>query len=264
MKNFTVFLMIILNIIFSLSTNKEVELMNYDDNDNQNANISTELTVVTLNSYIGGNCGKNVEDIASLLAAQNPDIICLQEVDLNTERSNVGDMMKLIAEKLSMNYIFFPSIELGSGYYGNGILSKHPILSTSISYLPSENFEQRSCGKAVISINGMPIDVFCTHLSYESLSTRTQQFSSLNEELKKSERFILCGDFNVESFKEFELISAQMINTENKPYSTYTTGDYYEYLDNIIFSDLFLHLESGMIETDLSDHNILIAKLSLS
>ena len=51
----------------------------------------------------------DVDAIARAIKAQNPDLVALQEVDVNTVRSGKINQAALLAEKLQMNFLFCKS-----------------------------------------------------------------------------------------------------------------------------------------------------------
>ncbi len=70
-----------------------------------------------------------LERIIEVIESQNPDLICLQEVDRDVLRSRHDDQPKLLAELLGVADSFFQmNVKLKSGGYGNLILSRWPIV----------------------------------------------------------------------------------------------------------------------------------------
>ncbi len=62
------------------------------------------------------------------LAAKNPDIVLLQEVDDLVPRSNHDCQVELFAHALNMKYFAFQrNVRLKRGHYGNAILSRFPL-----------------------------------------------------------------------------------------------------------------------------------------
>src|SRR5260370_42707016 len=77
--------------------------------------------------------GTHFDRIAGAMASQQPDLVILQEVDLNARRSNRVDVAQELAKRLSLNYVFAPEFqELGQGssahpaYHGPAILTSLP------------------------------------------------------------------------------------------------------------------------------------------
>lgn len=79
--------------------------------------------------------GYKLEKITEELIALNADIVFLQEIDVNCERSGYVDVGTCLAKALHMNYLYTSEFEelhsplrephtQGGGIHGNGILSK--------------------------------------------------------------------------------------------------------------------------------------------
>ncbi len=90
------------------------------------------MRVLTYNIHkgIGGRDRRyRIERIAEVIATQNADFVCLQEVDRNVGRSRFDDQPKVLAELLGVSESFYQlNVKLTSGGYGNLILSRYPIV----------------------------------------------------------------------------------------------------------------------------------------
>lgn len=217
------------------------------------------------------NCdnGKKIEEIASEIQREAPQIVCLQEVDWGAKRSDRQEIVKQLAECLSMNYLFIPSIPFEGGLYGIAILSVYPLKnSTRISLSVQKGEEARVLAMATVEINGKTVEILNTHLSFESTESRQNQFAVLRENTEAAERFILCGDFNVENYSEFDALGAvQTVNNVATNYRTYVPTaeetDLFLGLDNIVVSADMQIQNSRMVNTTVSDHNMLVADIIL-
>ena len=80
-----------------------------------------------------------MEKIIEELKGFEADIICIQEVDIDCERSNNVDTGKEIGRALGMNYVFVCEFEelkselrdkitQGGGFHGNAILTRYEII----------------------------------------------------------------------------------------------------------------------------------------
>ncbi len=81
------------------------------------------LRVLTFNiRHCAGNDDViNYDRTAAVINGMEPDVVCLQEVDYMTTRSNKVDQLKTLADKTGMNYYFSKSIAYQGGEYGNGL-----------------------------------------------------------------------------------------------------------------------------------------------
>jgi len=114
--------------------------------------------------------------IASTLADQQPDIVCLQEV-WSTEDG--VDQARHLAEPAGLHVARTTERFHKGVSFGNAILSRWPILETESRPLPptGRTGAHRFVLYALIDADGGPIPVFCTHLSYrfDESALRDQQ-----------------------------------------------------------------------------------------
>lgn len=226
-----------------------------------------ELTVMTYNVKDCDN-GEKISEIAEEIQKYNPDVVCVQEIDMNASRSGKRNILKELSEKVQMNYCFFPAIRLQGGTYGIGILSVYPLENCALQPLDvRKGDEERILASAEISVNGQTVHIYNTHLSFEDRQTRLQQIKTLNTVISQNTPFILTGDFNTESFQEFSYLSGvYAANTEETPYQTYIGDDadtVFRSIDNIFVHDNFEMKDVTLGTSTASDHRPLIAAICL-
>ncbi len=144
----------------------------------------------------------DIEAITQAIREQNPDLIALQEVDVNTGRSGKLNQAEEIAKKLGMNFFFAKAIDHDGGDYGVAILSKYPMSETKISRLPTQastKGEPRVLATAKITLpGGKTIRFGSTHLDAQKEDTnRELQIKEINR-ISANEKLplIIAGDFN--------------------------------------------------------------------
>ena len=167
---------------------------------------SNELKVMSYNIHIGNPPSKrgiiDIESIVNAIKAENPDLIALQEVDVNTGRSGKINQAEIIASSLEMNFFFAKAIDHDGGDYGVTILSKFPISETKIhrlTTLSGTGGEPRILATAKIHLNnGKFIRFGSTHLDAQEKSVnREVQIEEINQlALKETLPFIIAGDLN--------------------------------------------------------------------
>ena len=88
------------------------------------------LLSYNIHKGIGGRDRRyRLERIISVIEAENPDIICLQEVDRHCRRSSHDDQPKLLVEYFKLDsHLYQANVSLKFGMYGNLILSRWPFL----------------------------------------------------------------------------------------------------------------------------------------
>ena len=143
----------------------------------------------------------DIDAIVKTINDQNPDIVALQEVDVNTVRTGKINEAAIIAEKLKMHFFFAKTIDHDGGDYGIVILSKYPLSETKIHRLPTiegTKGEPRVMATAKITLkNGVSIRFACTHLDAANSANRDKQIAEINT-IASTETFpmIIAGDFN--------------------------------------------------------------------
>lgn len=163
-----------------------------------------EITVMSYNIHHANPPSKegviDLDAIAAVINKHMPDVVALQEVDVNTKRSGMNEA-SLLAEKTKMNFYFARAIDYDGGQYGVAILSRQPLHGGQTHPLPTAagtNGELRVLSTAWIEINGKKIVLACTHLDAQRSDTnRVLQIKALTGILaKETSPVILAGDLN--------------------------------------------------------------------
>ncbi len=143
----------------------------------------------------------DVEAIAKVIKSQNPDLVALQEVDVNTIRSGKGkNQAEQLAKLTGMYYFFSKAIDYEGGEYGVAVLSKFPIKKTfqiPLPILPDQKEELRTVAAVTIAISKNKDIVFAsTHLGLKE-PNRLFQSEKIIEKFKEMDMpVIIAGDFN--------------------------------------------------------------------
>lgn len=233
-----------------------------------NAAGTDTLTVMTYNVKNCG-AGEKIADVAADIRAEDPDVVCLQEVDRNVKRSGERDELQALANELGMNYVFFPAIRLQGDTYGVGILSVYPL--TDCEMVPLETRredEDRVLASAAIRVNGQTIMIYNTHLSFEDTDQRQKQWAFLQQTLQQETNpFVLTRDFNITDIAEFSnLTGVTAVNNAQTRYETYLgdgSGGGMLCIDNIFVSDKLTVANHRLANTTVSDHRPLVAEIQL-
>jgi len=126
--------------------------------------------------------GKNWSDVGEVIKESKADIIGLQEVDRNQERTRHQDIPQKLANALGYNFFYSPSIDNGSdAHYGNCILSRFPIKDSQSYFLSSDDewsgdpeTEPRTLLETEIEVHGKSLYFFTTHLGYSKKFQNTK------------------------------------------------------------------------------------------
>ncbi len=161
----------------------------------------------------------NLKGVAELINRLSPDILFLQEVDINSKRSAFINQVQWLLNHTTLNHAvyapqwradYIPSHRLGRMNSGNAILSVAPLKDAQRIALPlisEQNFVvryfylRRNLLHTQTILNGKTIDLLNTHLSaYAQDGTKKKQINIIAGYLdslsQMSRPFILGGDFN--------------------------------------------------------------------
>ena len=162
--------------------------------------------IVTYNVHrcVGNDRRLDVSRVAAVLAALNPDIVALQELDVGRRRTNHVDQAHEIAELLEMACHFHPAFRVEEELYGDAILTSLPERLVKRGALPGHPrmpaLEPRGALWVEVEVDGRPVQVINTHLG---LVPREQQIQAAHlagaawlghEDCRFP--VILLGDFN--------------------------------------------------------------------
>src|SRR3989344_1726543 len=212
---------------------------------------------------------KVISQIGEMLNQQNLDIVGLVEADNGSWRTNGQSQIQMIAERLSMPFIFnsckysefvqkFPIL----GKQHNAILSRYPVSSTIHRF--KTGFKKGVLISKIGSSGKAAVTILLTHLSL-SRHTRFQQIGELVSLLKKIKTpVILMGDFNAlpDSSEITELMAETglAIVAHGDTFPSWAPNKSY---DHIFVSHDIAIRKSSVLPQKLSDHLPLIAELEI-
>lgn len=158
----------------------------------------------------------NLDLLYAAIRELDPDILMVEEIEVNSRRSAYVDMVRGILAHTDLNYAayfetwnsrYVPSEGLGRVNLGNAIFSRHPITRaeripqedrTDMDALTSTFYLHRAVGRAEIDVAGKPITALVVHTeAYDNDGTKQRQLAQIHE-LARAEAgpFVLGGDFN--------------------------------------------------------------------
>lgn len=194
------------------------------------------LKVATYNIKAGYYHHDTMDQIAQLLIDESPDIVGLQEVDLNGKRDGAAkrDQMKYLAEKAGYQYYHFaPAVSLSNtkvvptaeqlasktNLYGHGILSKYPIKFDKTIYPAAqvENAELRTVDRYEITVGDKVIAFYNSHLNGTIANAQYKEIQ--NDYMAYDEYAIFMGDMNAVPSKLTDLNADRFeLLTDYDPY----------------------------------------------
>lgn len=162
--------------------------------------------ILTYNVHrcVGTDRRLDVGRIAEVIAAQAPDIVALQELDVGRARTGGVDQAHEIAHRLGMAFHFHAALKVEEELYGDAILTAHPERLVQVGPLPGyariPRLEPRGALWIAVEIDGLEVNVINTHLG---LVPREQQIQAAFlagpawlRHPACSGSTILLGDFN--------------------------------------------------------------------
>ncbi|WP_290789467.1 endonuclease/exonuclease/phosphatase family protein [Flavihumibacter sp. UBA7668] len=218
----------------------------------------------------------NMQAIAAVINAEQPDIVLLQEVDKNTGRNGYNkDQSAELGAMTQMNVAFFSATNVGQGFYGVAILSKYPLSNIRKQLLPkgTAGEEQRVVGFAQVDLPGRDsLVAMVTHLQHNSADSRLLQVKELvNIASAIKLPLLMGGDLNEQPtaapfFSIFDNSFTRTCITGNCP-NTFPSNnansiiDYLAYRPSNAFS---VQSHKVVMETFASDHLPLVSELTIN
>lgn len=239
-----------------------------------------KFSVMTYNVHgcIGRDGKPSPQRIAEVIAIFAPDIVTLQELDVNRIRTGVVDQPRVIAEDLNMYFHFNPSFGVEEEQYGNAVLSRYPLRLIKAGALPSlpnrSGLETRSALWVSVEIAGTQVQIMNTHLGLKR-SERTAQVEAITgpDWMKAAgfrAPFLLCGDLNCgQGSRVYRILAAILKDVQcplhGRPQKTWPSMLPFSRLDHIFASGdlnvLDCQVPHGRFLRNASDHLPLIAEL---
>lgn len=242
------------------------------------------LKVLTYNvhSCLGTDGMLSPHRVARVMQREQPDIICLQEVDMHRARTGAIDQAHTLARYLAMHHEFHPAMRIEGGHYGDAILSRFPMTLEKAAGLPyRKGFvvdEPRGALWAKVDIGGgRHVHVFNTHLGLWPQERLAQAEALLGEDWLGHPActgpVILCGDFNSSPGSLVcrrvagKLRMAQNHLAGHRPQSTFSGRWPVKRLDYIFINEAFdvlgVHVANTLLARAASDHLPLCVTLRL-
>ena len=159
------------------------------------------VRVMTLNLHNGfATDGRlDLEALACVIEAENPDIVALQEVSRGWVINGTVDSLGWLQARLGMPAVYGPT---AGPLWGNALLTRLPIEESELASLPTpELLLQRGYIKAKIDVGGgRPLDVVATHYHHteDGSQVRVLESESLLQAWGEAKDLVVMGDMNAE------------------------------------------------------------------
>jgi len=237
--------------------------------------LNQTLRVMTYNIHVGVGMDKKLDlaRIATVINAQHPDLVGLQEVDRGVARTQRIDEIAELAKLTRMDYAFAFNLRYQGGQYGVAILARFPIMATDHRlYQNTREAERRGFIRAEVIVRGRVLNFVTTHLDYQYDDGRlfeTQQLLNALKDVKGP--LIVVGDFNdVPAGRAYQLMRYQFGDAWIESRSTddgfsYPTDKPSTRIDYIFFrsTDRVRSKRAWIVDTQASDHVPVVADLEI-
>jgi endonuclease/exonuclease/phosphatase family metal-dependent hydrolase len=238
------------------------------------------FNVNTFHSEAGG---RSRELVSSLLRHQQPQIVCLQEVVLESGGSSLEEFARTNGYP---HYLVHEQYILGKGV-GLAVLSHFPILRDTVFKVGLES-DERYAQVMVLEIGDREVTVINTHFSnrdhwavegkiqalqqeYFSENLRTLQAQSvvrfLDSNWSDNDLLLLAGDLNTLPYsRAWRKLRSRLRGTaslRDMLQPTYKV-EYQVHIDYIFSSKSLTKIDYQVLSTAASDHNPLLVTLGLA
>eukprot|EP00128_Syssomonas_multiformis_P005753 Colp12_sorted_trinity150504_noHs@33771 len=165
---------------------------------------------------------ERIPKIVATIFAQKADIIAIQELRNDTSgRDMYSDLKQALAPHYNYS-VFYPGMFYPAPQYyryntteGQAVFSMHPLTETAVTTFPlsTHDANRRICIYAKVAHPAGDIDVFATHLSYDSRDQmdNAQWLVPIVAETITTNTAVIMGDFNIRH--EYDPLQGYLVNT---------------------------------------------------
>ncbi len=227
------------------------------------------LRVMTYNLHQGFNTDGqlNMEALAQVIEAEQPDILALQEVTRSWVINGSLDMLPWLSHRLGYPYLWGPT---DPPQWGNAILSRYPVVASDVFPLPPEDLSlRRGFIDATIQVGETPVRILATHLHHPPTGSpiRQVQVEKLIQNWGGTPYTILLGDLNavyedpeMVALAESGLIETVRTQTANPP-GTFFSENPTEQIDYLWVTPDLIPVDFRVPRSTASDHLPVITDL---
>ncbi|HET7231842.1 MAG TPA: endonuclease/exonuclease/phosphatase family protein [Longimicrobium sp.] len=250
----------------------------------QRAREGRPVTVLVYNIHAGKDAGgrDNLARVAEVVRGSGADLVLLQEVDRNTQRSGPADQPATLARLTGYSAAFGRTIGFQGGDYGIALLSRWPIVRDTLIPLAvtappgqtAANREQRGVLVAEVAAPGGPLTILNTHLDASGSDVwRVQEIEGVLRAAStiraSGARLLLGGDFNARP--ESPVHGALRAAGFREAWPECGTGDSMTFpasapdrrIDYLYLTGAARCLDARVLATQASDHRPLLVRLRL-
>lgn len=138
------------------------------------------LITYNLHSGVGRDGIQDYARIGRFLVEQDADFVLLQEMDTRSAGRDVNDDISAICADGKYMLIPAPTVTTQHGWYGNAILTRHPVLHRQQFNISVPRREPRTLQQVVVTLDKQPLSLLNAHLGLKK-KERAYQARRLHE-----------------------------------------------------------------------------------
>lgn len=245
-----------------------------------------KLRLMTYNVHrcVGTDRRLDVERVAEVIAAEEPDVVALQELDVGRIRTRGVDQAHRLAELLKMTSHFHPAMTVEEELYGDAILTALPEKKVRAEGLPLytriPGLEPRGALWITVDVQGTPVQIINTHLGLVPQEQKRQAAALLGERWMAHEDWrapgILLGDFNASPYSAtYRMLKAVLRDAQTRtaswtrtPTATFPSNFPFMRIDHVFLTKgletIAVRSPYGPLARVASDHLPLVVDLEIS
>jgi len=185
------------------------------------------MRLITYNVHrcVGVDRRLDVDRIAGVIGELEPDIVCLQELDVGRARTGGVDQARAIADHLAMTVRFHAAMTVEAEEYGDAILTRWPERLMRAGPLPTvrgiPGLEPRGALWVRIDIDGTELNVMTTHLGLVPREQQLQATALVGKDWLGhpdcTGPTILAGDFNATSItRPYQILTRNLSDCQRQ------------------------------------------------
>lgn len=165
--------------------------------------VQRAIRIATYNVHrcIGADGRYDADRVAAVIRELDADVVGLQEVDARYHLQNDLDQIEHLQRLTGMAAVPGATLVNHRGYYGNALLSRHPVRAVRHFDLSWAGREKRAALDVEVEVEGTPARVIVTHFGLRG-AERREQVRGILQLLQQGrpEPVAIVGDFNEWSF----------------------------------------------------------------
>jgi endonuclease/exonuclease/phosphatase family metal-dependent hydrolase len=225
------------------------------------------LRVVSFNILHGLRAdGSGVVDLPSLcrsVAALEPDVLALQEVDVGVPRSGRKDQAAEVGRAAGLTVVFGKAARVGGiGKYGNALLARGAITDVEVVALPKAERSHEPRGAILATAEGLCVCV--THLSIHRPEVHDQLRAVVDRLVAAgSGPRLLVGDLNLGPEEVAPVVEQAGLVLADPSAATFPRTSPRARIDHVAVSRELRIADVEVVATESSDHCALVVEVEV-